>query len=112
MKYESKINATKVLPFEMVVHNEAAGCIESEMYFEGKIYLEYDSEVGATVTTGLNAWLTGFAQYKDGKAFCKVEGLKKPYFEVLDISTMTEDEFETRCITAAMDRDYIKNLGK
>ena len=112
MGYESKINATKVLPFEMVVHNEAAGCIESEMIFEGKVYLEDDAEVGATVTTGLEAWLTGFAQYKDGAAFCKVEGLKKPYQEVMDISTMTDQEFETRCITAAMDRDYIKNLGK
>lgn len=96
----------------MVVHNEIAGCIESEMIFEGKVSLEYDAEVGATITMGLDAWLTAFAQYKDGAAFCKVDGLKKPYQEVLDISTMTDQEFETRCITAAMDREYIKNLGK
>ena len=96
----------------MVVHNEAAGCIESEMVFYGQVMLEYDAEVDAMVPTGFYADLIGFAQYKDGKAFCKVDGLKKPYQEVLDISTMTEDEFETRCITAAMDRDYVKNLGK
>jgi hypothetical protein len=94
----------KKLPFENIVRNEAAGMVESEMYFEGSLNLEWDKEESKYIPVSFVATMTGFAQFKDGATIHKVSDLRKPWDEVI---TSGIDEFELDCAAKAIERAYL-----
>lgn len=91
-------------PFTYTHSNQTAtGLVESEMYFEGFATYVEDEE------TEMNAWgveaiLTGFAQFQNGKLVAKVTGLNTDNWTVPDY-----EAFEKACIDAATHQFKVKH---
>ena len=89
-------------PFSLVRHNQSAnGSTESETTFEGFATFFQDDETGGTWE--VEAWVTGFTQYQDGKAVSSVTGLKTRNWTVPNL-----EKFEADCVDAACYQQQLK----
>jgi len=83
-------------PFTLTRNNQHAnGTTESETHFEG-FATYFEDEQTECSTWEVEAWVTGFTQYKDGKAVASVTGLKSENWTVQNLQ-----EFKAACIDAA-----------
>jgi len=81
-------------PFTLTKHN-SVGLIESEITFEGFATYHEDGDTECCEWE-VEAWVTGFTQYKNGKILISVSGLKSSDWKVDNLKT-----FEADCIEAA-----------
>jgi len=93
MVHKSYSNPTKY-PFTLTRHN-ASGMIESEVLFEGFAQYFEDKQTECS-TWEVEAWVTGFTQYLNGKVVSSVSGLKSQDWQVDDLAA-----FEADCVEAA-----------
>lgn len=70
--------------------------IESETTFEGVVNYEEDAETGCDFIE-VQAYMTGFTQYKDGKVYAQATGLKLP----ADRFVTDLEQFERECVERA-----------
>lgn len=80
----------------------AIGLVESEVTFEGFATYHEDEET-QYCEWEIEAWVTGFTQYQNGKAMTTVTGLKSKDWTVKDL-----DGFEADCVEAATSQFKLK----
>lgn len=100
--------APPTLPFTLTRSAQAkSGDFEMETTYEGYCTYFHDPETEMAFWE-VDAVLTGFAQYEDGKVVCKVEGLKRS----AELTVTDWPEFERQCINRAEYEYEIKQQGR
>lgn len=98
----------KQIKYESTVHNQVADMLESELYFESTVTLDYDEEEKVWVTVDHETNLIGFATYRDGKTVTKCIGIKVPWYNVILVN---QDDFETMIYSSAVDKHFYNSHG-
>lgn len=95
----------KRYPFKFTTSNQTAfGQVESETTYEG-FATRYEGVGGEPDEWDVEAYVTGFAQYQDGKEVSSVTGLKS-----LDWKVENLEEFEGRCVSVAVFQHQLLEL--
>lgn len=90
-------------PFTLTRSSNQNGAIESEVTFEGFATFFEDKETQFS-TWEIEAWVTFFAQYKNGKQLLMVTGIKSKDWTVEDMGA-----FEADCVDRACFQYQLKN---
>ena len=88
-------------PFTLTRHT-SLGAVESETTFEGFATYHEDGET-EYCEWEIEAYVTGFTQYINGKVFTSVSGLKSRDWKVSDLKS-----FEADCVEAACNQFKLK----
>ena len=88
-------------PFVLLRHN-SVGLVESETTFEG-FATYYEDEDTECSKWEVEAYVTSFTQYINGKVFSSVSGLKSKDWTVKDL-----ESFEADCVDAACNQFKLK----
>lgn len=91
-------------PFTLTRHN-AIGPVESETMFEGHATYFEDKDT-QYCEWEVEAWVTGFTQYKNGKVISKVTGIKSKDWTVENL-----EAFEADCVEAAISQFKYKKAA-
>jgi len=94
-------------PFTLTRSNQSVhGATESETIFEGFATPYNDEDTGFS-TWEVEAWVTGFAQYQNGKVVSSVKGLRSKDWQVDNL-----EAFEAACVDRACFEFEIRTQNK
>lgn len=84
-------------PFTLTRSNQArTGATESEVTFEG-FATYYEDEDTQCSTWEVEAYVTGFTQYRDGKVVSRVSGVKLKDWAMSDLKAFENDCVDRAC---------------